>query len=343
MWGRFVQTTILFMLPILLMVFIVFPLDASAKTINWRWANFRPVSDWTMPLAEQFVQDIETYTNGKMKIKMFTSGQLMPARQIHEAVSMNQIQMGYIYTPYLTAAAPIFGWTSLPFTGLSMEEHLSMYDEGSDSRKIMDNALHNTNLEIIFQTPAGSLNIISKDKPFLKVDDFKGIRIRAPGRYDVAAYETLGAAAVSLSPEEIYEGLKRGTLAASTHNYSSMLSRGLHEVANNIYVWDLSMVTYPLIVNYKEYNSLPSEVKEGFDKAAEKFRSQLYEKYSSKKQMVIESLKNDCDSTLHQVSKTERMIAREKVKNVYNQWVEDVGTEDAEKMLDIILTTASKN
>ena len=53
-------------------------------------------------VTEEFAKDIELMSNGKLKVKVFNAGELIPGLQVFDAVSQGAVQMGF-------AASPIIG------------------------------------------------------------------------------------------------------------------------------------------------------------------------------------------------------------------------------------------
>ena len=70
--------------------------------------------------------------------------------------------------------------------------------------------------------------------PIVTLEDFKGSKIRLPGRAPAEWANSAGAATVSLSSNEQYGALDKGALTCTTTTPSDAYQRKLHEVATHI-------------------------------------------------------------------------------------------------------------
>ena len=106
---------------------------SAAQTENYEW---KMVTTWPKNYpglglgAENFAKKVEAMSAGRLKIKVFGAGQLVPAFEVFDAVSQGTAEMGHGAAYYWTGkskAAAFF--TAIPF-GLNAQEMSSWIHHG---------------------------------------------------------------------------------------------------------------------------------------------------------------------------------------------------------------------
>jgi TRAP-type C4-dicarboxylate transport system substrate-binding protein len=77
----------------------------------------------------------------------------------------------------------------------------------------------------------GTSLIGRRDKAILRVEDYKGLKMRTSGTAQATMYKALGAIPIGLSSKEIYTALQRGTIQGATSGVSRWRRSKLYEVA----------------------------------------------------------------------------------------------------------------
>ncbi len=99
--------------------------EAATETQTYRW---KMVTSWpknypvlgTAP--EEFARLVERMSNGRLKIRVYGAGEMVPALEVFDAVSRGTVEMGHSVSYYWKGripSAPLF--TTLPF-GLNAQE-----------------------------------------------------------------------------------------------------------------------------------------------------------------------------------------------------------------------------
>ncbi|MEM7677398.1 MAG: ABC transporter substrate-binding protein, partial [Myxococcota bacterium] len=90
---------------------------APAQTFKWKmvttWPKNYPVLG-TSP--ERFVLLVDRMSNGRLKIKVYGAGEIVPALEVFDAVSRGTVQMGHGVAYYWKGKVPEAQWfASVPF------------------------------------------------------------------------------------------------------------------------------------------------------------------------------------------------------------------------------------
>ena len=96
---------------------------APLKIYKWRMVTTWPKNLPGMGLApETMAKKIKTMSNGRLDIKVYGAGEIVPALEVFEAVSQGTVQMGHGAAYYWKGKVPIAQFfTTLPF-GLTAQE-----------------------------------------------------------------------------------------------------------------------------------------------------------------------------------------------------------------------------
>jgi len=250
-------------------------LPAKPKPIEWRiQAMFAPgIEDYKFfaEYPQGFCQLVKNMSGGRLIIKPYGSGELVPMVESFDATGKRAIE-GYVAaSAYWGRKIPVamFGW-GLPFTISGIQQvntYLGEYEGGIIP--LMREAYKPFNLYLLtIGFSAGDAPLFSKKRVY-KVADYKGLKVRCIGMAaDVLT--KVGAAITYLPSPEIYSGLESGVIdAANWGGVDSMVDLKFHEVTNYILYPPLTgMVTDEVTVNMDAWSALPDDLKAIVQQAA---------------------------------------------------------------------------
>ena len=114
------------------------------------------------------------------------------------------------------------------------------------------------------QTP-GPFEITSKI-PVRTMEDLKGLKIQTGMKYEMLAFEKLGAVPVPVHVTEAYQALETGVVEAAYLDFNAQFIWRLHEVTQYRIGNTLGMMTFmPTIISIDSYDNLPSDIKQKYD------------------------------------------------------------------------------
>jgi len=86
--------------------------QAADKVFNWRMQMLWDPGTSPAKVEEWFVKRVEEVTGGRLKIKLFTPGQLVPTNQMLDAVQKGMFEMTKQYSGYDIGRLPHVAFTS---------------------------------------------------------------------------------------------------------------------------------------------------------------------------------------------------------------------------------------
>ncbi|MEQ8348209.1 MAG: TRAP transporter substrate-binding protein [Sneathiellaceae bacterium] len=248
-----------------------FPAPAlSQGAMEWRM-----VTSWPKGLpglgtgAQRCAESIEKLTGGKIKVKVYAGGELVPALGCFDAVSDGTAELGHDASYYHLGKSPACAFfTAVPYGMIPSEMNAWLYWGGG--QELWDELYAPFNLKAM---PAGNTGTQMAGwfrKPINSVADLKGLKMRIPGQGGLVMGK-LGATNVLLPGGEIFTNLQSGNIDATewVGPYND-LSMGFYQVAN-YYYWPgfhEPGSTLELMINKAKWDALDSELQLAISAAA---------------------------------------------------------------------------
>ncbi len=234
----------------------------SGKTFEWNL-----VTSWPPGLpglgvgVENLARKIEQASNGRLRIKIFAGGELVPALEVLDAVSRGTVQMGHDSAYYHRGKIPAAQWfTAIPFGHTVHEINAWMYYGGG--LELWRELYAPLN---VIPFPAGNTGVQMAgwfNKEINSVADLKGLKMRIPGMGG-EVMRRAGVTQITVPASEIFTSLQTGAIdAAEWVGPYNDLSLGLHKAARYYYYpgWHETCPMLECTVNLDAWNSLPEDL-----------------------------------------------------------------------------------
>jgi TRAP-type mannitol/chloroaromatic compound transport system substrate-binding protein len=243
----------------------------AGGTVKWKMQSlFGSKLDVVGEAAVLFTDNLETISQGTLKVKFYEPGALVPPLEIFKAVSMGSIESGYTTAGAHTGTIPAAAFfTSVPF-GPDAGEFLAWLDYGG-GHAIKDevygkHGVRGITCSIVPPEASGWFRNEIKT-----VGDLKGLKIRFFG-LGARVIQKLGASTQLLAPGDVYPALERGVVDAAELSFPSIDYRlGFHKVAKHYYFpgWHNQSAVGEFLVNLKAYEKLSPAHRKTIDVACD--------------------------------------------------------------------------
>ena len=266
--------------------------DSQTKKIKWKmvtsWPkNFPGLGTGANDLAKLITQ----MSGGRLKVKVYSANELVPAFETFDAVSRGTAQMahgaayywkGKIEAAQFFSAVP-FGLTAQEMNGwLYTGGGLELWQETYEPFGLVPAAAGNTGVQM-----AGWFN-----KEINSVADLKGLKMRIPG-LGGEVLKRAGGTPVSLPGHEIFTSLKTGVIDATewVGPYND-LAFGLHKAAKFYYYpgWHEPGTTLEALINKKALEQLPDDLQSIVLNACKIVNQQMTAEYTTRNHQALETL-----------------------------------------------------
>ena len=262
---------------------------AEQKTYKWKLVTTWPKNYPGLGTApENFAKRVAAMSNGRLQVKVFGAGQLVPAFEVFDAVSQGTAEMGHGAAYYWTGKAKAAAfYTSVPF-GLNAQEMngwlhygggLELWRELYAPFNLVPFAGGSTGVQM-----AGWFN-----REINSMEDIKGLKMRIPGLGgDVIT--RAGGVSVTMPGGELYTSMQTGVIDATewVGPYND-LAFGFHQVAKYYYYpgWHEPGPILELIVNKEAYASLPADLQAIVENAARAVNQDMLDEYTARNNTAL--------------------------------------------------------
>ncbi|RJX65339.1 C4-dicarboxylate ABC transporter substrate-binding protein [Vibrio sinensis] len=234
--------------------------QAFAAEHNWRFVNLYSRGTAYGEVYKNFAENIETMSNGRISVQVMYAGEGVGQTGVFGSVKSGLITMGAPFQPMHAGEFPP-GVVEVGLPGMTDDVgELSALFHEKGWGEVLEEAYDKQNLvwlEPYIQLP---VYILTKE-PITSVEDFEGLKIRAPGAYG-KFLRNLGASPASLSWSEIYTSLATGVIDGSIGSNLIDHRDGNHvEVAKYMYRLPIAGAqALPIVVNKNAWNKLPEDL-----------------------------------------------------------------------------------
>ncbi|RMG68022.1 MAG: ABC transporter substrate-binding protein, partial [Bacteroidetes bacterium] len=238
------------------------PSIITSKKYRWNmvttWPPNFPVLGEGCVMFADWVREM---SGGRLDIRVYGGGELVPALEAFDAVSSGTAEIGNGASYYWAgkmAAAPFF--SSVPF-GMNAQQMnawimagggQALWDELYAPFNLISFAAGNTGVQM-----GGWFN-----REINRISDLQGLKMRIPG-LGGQVITRAGGTAVNVAGGEIFTNLERGVIDATEwigpyHDYSM----GFHKIARYYYYpgWHEPGTTLETFVNKAQYEALPADL-----------------------------------------------------------------------------------
>ncbi|MBI4829474.1 MAG: TRAP transporter substrate-binding protein [Nitrospinae bacterium] len=210
---------------------------------------------------EAMAKRIEQMSEGRLAIRVYAGGELVPALEVFDAVSAGTVEMGNGASYYWAGKVPEAQFfTSIPF-GFNAQQMSAWLNFGG-GLELWNKAYEPFNLIVMPALETGAQMSAWYKKEIKSLADLKGLKMRAPG-LGAKAMAKAGVSIVLLPGGELYTALERGVIDAADWiaPYHDM-ALGLHRAASYYYHpgWREPCGVCELTVNRTAWDSLPKDL-----------------------------------------------------------------------------------
>ncbi len=269
--------------------------EAPQQTFQWKLVTTWPKNFPGLGEApEHFAAKVDAMSNGRLKIKVYGAGELVPALEVFDAVSQGTADAGHGAAYYWKGKVPAAQFfATVPF-GLNAQELNSWISYGGGMELWRE-----------VYAPFGVIPMLGGNtgvqmggwfnKEINSLDDLKGLKMRMPG-LGGEVLQRAGGTPVQLPGGEIFTALQTGTIDATewVGPYND-LAFGLHKAAKYYYYpgWHEPGTALEFTFNKKSFEALPKDLQMIVEVAAQAINQDMLDEYTARNGSSLEELVNN--------------------------------------------------
>lgn len=230
---------------------VAFSLSA-AQAQTWRMATAYPEANFHTQNINQFVKEIEEGTGGKLTINVHPGGSLIKPAEIKNATRSRQIEMGEFIISGLANENPVFALDSVPFMATSYDESFKMYQV---SKPYLDELFAKQNLKVLYSVawpPQG----LYTERPIEKIEDLKGLRMRAYSPQTERFAQLAGAVPTQIEATDLAQAFTTGRVNAMITSASTGVNSSAWDFLTHYYDVAAFLPKNVVVVNKRSFEAL---------------------------------------------------------------------------------------
>jgi TRAP-type C4-dicarboxylate transport system substrate-binding protein len=214
-----------------------------------------------------WAKEIEKRTDNKVQISVFAGGTLTKAPQCYSGTVKGISDLGFSLFAYTRGRFPVMAAVDLP---------MGYADGKVASRVAQEFAIAFKPKELsdvkVLYLHAHGPGLLHTKKPVKKLEDLKGMKIRATG-LSAKIVKALGGVPVAMPQGGTYEALKKGVVEGTFGPMEVLKGWKQAEVIK--YTTECYSIGYTttffVVMNLDKWNSLPADIKKIFDEVSDKY------------------------------------------------------------------------
>lgn len=280
-------------------------LKAEQQTFNWKLVTSWPKNFPGLGKGpETFAKYVERMSSGRLKVKVYGAGELVPGFEVFDAVVNGTAQMGHAASYYWKGKAPAAQiFTAIPF-GMNAQEMngwlhygggMQLWREVYEPFGLIPFAGGNSGTQL-----AGWFK-----KEINGLEDFRGLKMRIPG-LGGEVLKKVGGVPVALTGGELFTSLQSGAIDATewVGPYND-LAFGLYKAADYYYYsgWHEPSAVLEFMVNKQAYASLPKDLQAIVEVATRAVNQDMLDEYTARNNEAMQTLVNKHDVDMRPLPK----------------------------------------
>ncbi|HQU47760.1 MAG TPA: TRAP transporter substrate-binding protein [Casimicrobiaceae bacterium] len=259
---------------------------AYAQT-KWDLPSAYPASNFHTENLQQFANDVEKGSGGKLKIQLHPNASLFKAPEIKRAVQGNQAQAGEILLVNYENEDPLYGLDGIPFLATSYADAFKLYKA---SKQALNDKLAKQGMMLLYTVPWPPQGIYT-NRTLNSVADMKGLKWRAYSPATAKIAELVGAQPMTVQAAEVSQALATGVIDSYMSSGSTGYDSKTYEHIKNWYDTQAWLPKNAIIVNKRAFDAPDKTTQAAVLKAAADAEARGWKLSQEKNSWYVDQLK----------------------------------------------------
>ena len=238
-------------------------LPAAAQT-RWDVPTAYPANNFHTENLQQFANDVDKATNGKLKLQLHPNASLFKAPEIKRAVQGSQAQAGEILLVNYENEDALYGLDGVPFLATSYKDAYKLYKA---ERKALEDKLGKQGMVLLYTVPWPPQGIYT-NRVLRSAADMKGLKWRAYSPATSKIAELVGAQPVTVQAAEVSQALATGVIDSYMSSGATGYDSKTYEHLKHFYDTQAWLPKNAIIVNRAAFDALDKATQAAVMKAA---------------------------------------------------------------------------
>jgi len=340
--GKRLNILVSLMIVASLLVLYASTAQAKNKQIELSFNHMLPPMAFThRALWVPWAKAIEERTKGMVHIEIYPGSALSTPPAAYDCALKGVADIAWYMCSYNTARFPLSSIFDLPIPMNGTTANLIIQAINKRWPDLVEAEFSGVKLLYWHGTENTPIHLV--DKTFHKLEDLKGLRIRAPGN-QAKTLELAGAVPVHMPGPDIYLNLQRGIIDGAALNWPVVMAFKLNEVTKYSTTSMIGGGVFVTVMNLKTWNSLPKDIQKIIDEESHK----LFLKQGPKEDKYIADVKEKLRNAGHEIYElpAQELDKWKKLcKPLYDEWIRKAAAKGlpGRDILDLAFSISEKH
>lgn len=282
-----------------------------------------PLKSWMKAVAER--------TGNRVEFQPFWGQSLVPLPRTMAAVKSGIADAGYFVTAVLSGEEKDFAILEVHGALPTDERYAQAWQAIAP---VITKILDRHDVVLMWPRRSPKAPIACKSKFLQSAADYRGTKIRAAGRWEIASIAKMGGAGFAFPPAETYTALQRGTVDCTYHIYPLLWALKLHEVAPYVTRLDDSASFNFIGMNKQKWNQIGEADRKVIQDISREAMRREMDTLKRREETIIDDLGKK-GVKFHTPSAAELKRVADAVKPVWQEARQFMGP-DGQKLADLL-------
>jgi TRAP-type transport system periplasmic protein len=298
-----------------------FSLPSAAQT-RWDLPAGYPAGNPHTQNLNQFAEDIDKATGGKLKITVHAGGSLFKAPEIKRAVQTGQAQIGEVLMSLLENENAVFGADSIPFVATGFDDSFKLWQA---QRPVAEKILAGQGIKLLYAVAWPPQGIYSK-KMLNSTADMKGLKWRAYNPATTRIAQLVGAQPLTIQAAELSQALATGVVESLMTSGATGVDSKLWESLTHFATADAWLPKNMVIINQKEFDKLDKATQDAIVTAGKAAEERGWKRMRDYTNETLTTLRNN-KMTVYPPSPAFKAELTKLGETMLNEWLTKAGPD----------------
>lgn len=288
--------------------------------------------------ADLFAKRAGELSNGRLKVEVFPSAQLVDDDKVFQELKRNNIQMAAPSFSKFTPIVKEFNLWDVPFI-FRDNEHLHKVMDGEVGQILKDKIAQKGFIALDYWD-SGFKQFSTNKNPIVLPSDAKGQKIRImSSKVLEEQMKAIGANPQNINFSEVYSALQTGVVDGAENPLSNLYNSRFYEVQKSITMTNHGYLGYLVVASEKFWNELPEDLKGMLKQALDEATRFEREESERDEAVLLANLEkyakdNEGKLTIYTLDEAQKAKWQEVMVAIYPKFYDLIGQDLIQKTLD---------
>ena len=226
----------------------------------WQIQSHLPTGHKVFQAEKDFIDNVNVMLGGRLTLKLLAGNAVVPANETIDAIGYGVIDGDITSPAYFAGRDKGFAMMADLIGGYENWQQAFAWCEYGGGKELFQKIYDKYDIHFVGCANSGLESLVAKE-PIRSVEDFEGVKVRAPQGLASALFTKMGALPVNMGMADIYTAMEKGVIDASDiSSYTMNSALGFHDIAKYPIVDFHSLPVLSMSVSKEKWDAQPADI-----------------------------------------------------------------------------------